>query len=402
MLAVAAESITTFLAFAGLGYYLLALWSARAFARHLRVPLPDSHPPVSILKPVKGLDPEMYASFASHCRQDYPGEYEILFGVSSLDDEAVPAIERLQAEFPTRSIRLLLCPAVLGANGKVSNLVQMLPHVRYGHLIINDGDIKVSPQYLRRIMAQFEAPQFPDRKKRPRQTQRRVGMVTTPYRGRAHNTLGSRMDALGIATDFIPGVLTARNLEHGIRFALGATLAISREALDAIGGLEPLVDYLADDYELGARVTRHGYEVALSGEVVETSVPPYTFRRFVEHQLRWARSTRDSRKLGYAGMAFTYGLPWAVLNVLCSGATLASIALLSLTLAARVALALAVGAGILRDRQVVRDLWLLLPRDLMALGIWVWSFAGNTVAWRGEHFSLKDGKLQRLAASDYL
>jgi len=393
MIATAAEFATTFLAFAGLGYYLLALWSARAFARNLRRSLPASYPPVSILKPVKGLDPEMYASFASHCLQDYPGEYEILFGVSGLDDEAVAAIERLQAEFPTRDIRLLLCPAKLGANGKVSNLAQMLPQVRYEHVLINDSDIKVSPRYLRRIMAQFEAPLQPGG---------RVGMVTAPYRGRSHNTIGSRMEALGIATDFMAGVLTARHLERGIHFGLGSTLAVSREALDAIGGLAPLVDYLADDYELGARVARAGYEVALSGEVVETSVPPYSFRHFLAHQLRWARSTRDSRKLGYAGLAFTYGLPWALLNVACSGASLASIALFSITLAARVALALAVGGGILGDRRVVWDLWLLLPRDLVALGIWVWSYSGNTVAWRGEHFSLKDGKLQRLAPSDSL
>jgi ceramide glucosyltransferase len=334
MLATVAKSITTALAFIGLGYYLLALWSARAFARHTRAPLPDSHPPVTILKPVKGLDPEMYASFASHCNQNYRGEYEILFGVSSLDDEAVAAIERLQTEFPNRSIRLLLCPASLGANGKVSNLIQMVPHVRHDYLVINDSDIKVSPGYLRSIMGEFKAPRRPDGL---------VGLVTVPYRGRAHGTLGSRMEALGIATDFIAGVLTARHIERGIHFGLGSTLAISREALDAIHGLEPLVDYLADDYELGVRVARAGYEVALSGEVVDTYVPAYDFRQFLAHQLRWARSTRDSRKLGYAGLVFTYGLPWALLNLLCSGLTAASVALLSLTLAARVALALAVG-----------------------------------------------------------
>jgi ceramide glucosyltransferase len=389
MLAIVVEAITTVLTLAGLGYYLLALWSARSFVRHLRLPLPQFHPPVSILKPVKGLDPGMYGSFVSHCQQQYAGEYEILFAVSSFEDPAVGAIERLQAEFPERSIRLVLCPESLGANGKVSNLVQALPHARYDFLLINDSDIQVSPHYLRNIMAHFESPHRKDG---------RVGMVTAPYRGRAHGTLGSRMEALGISTDFIPGVLTARTLEDGIHFALGSTLAISCEALNAIGGLAPLVDYLADDYELGVRVARSGFEVALSGEVVDTFVPAYTFRQFLAHQTRWARSTRDSRKLGYAGLAFTYGLPWAVFNLIASGASLTSVALLSLTLVARVALALAVGVGIVGDRQVLRDLWLLLPRDLVALGIWIWSFAGNTVAWRGEEFSLKDGKLHRMAA----
>jgi len=389
MLPIVVAAVTTILSLAGLGYYLLALWSARAFQRQLRRPLRDFQPGVSILKPVKGLDPEMYASFASHCQQQYQGPYEILFGVSSMADPAVTAIERLTAEFPQRTIRLVLCPQLLGANGKVSNLVQMLGSAQYDHILINDSDIKVSSQYLRRIMGCFHL---------PRHRGGRVGLVTALYRGHAHQTLGSRMEALGIATDFIAGVLTARQIEDGIRFGLGSTLAVSREALLAIGGLEPLVDYLADDYELGARVWRSGFEVALSGEVVETFLPAYRFSQFLAHQIRWSRSTRDSRKLGYTGMVFTYGLPWALCNLIASGASLSSIALLSLTLLARVALALAVGVGVLGDRQVLRDIFLLAPRDVVALGIWIWSFAGNTVAWRGQHFSLKDGKMSRLTA----
>lgn len=389
MLAATVAAITTILALSGLGYYVLVLWSVRGFQRSLRRPLPAYSPAVSILKPVKGLDPGMYESFASHCRQRYDGDYEILFGVNSPDDPAVAAVARLQAEFPGRAIRLVLCPEVLGTNGKVSNLVQLLPHARYGHLLINDSDIQVSPEYLARVMAQFAL---------PHRAGGCVGMVTAPYRGKEHGTLGSRMEALGIATDFIPGVLTARTIEGGIHFALGSTLAISREALEAIGGLLPLADYLADDFELGLRVTQAGYEVALSSEVVETFVPAYTFREFLAHQLRWARSTRDSRKLGYAGLIFTFGLPWALLNMVASGLSLDSLAIFSLMLVARVAVALAVGLGVLEDRQVLRDLWLLLPRDVVALGVWVWSFAANDVVWRGEVFALKDGKLHRLAA----
>jgi ceramide glucosyltransferase len=376
MLPIVVATVTTILSLAGLGYYLLALWSARAFQHHLRRPLPDFQPGVTILKPVKGLDPEMYASFASHCQQQYQGPYEILFGVSNLADPAVSAIEKLQAEFPQRAIRLVLCPELLGANGKVSNLVQMLGTAKYDYILINDSDIKVSPHYLRRIMGCFLL---------PKRRGGRVGLVTALYRGQAHGTIGSRMEALGIATD-------------GIRFGLGSTLAVSRQALEAIGGLEPLVDYLADDYELGARVWRSGFEVMLSGEVVETFLPAYRFRHFLAHQIRWSRSTRYSRKLGYTGLVFTYGLPWALCNLIASGASLSSIALLSLTLLARVALALAVGVGVLGDGQVLRDLWLLPARDIVALGIWIWSFAGNTVAWRGQHFSLKDGKMSRLTA----
>jgi len=381
MLAVILESITTILALCGLGFYLVALWSARAFVRRKRLDTVFFHPPVSILKPLKGFDHDMYASFASHCRQQYAGDYELLFGVSSMDDPSVVAIEQLKAEFPEHAIRLILCPEVLGANGKVSNLTQMVPHARYSHILINDSDIKVSPRYLEGVMSPFQDAS--------------VGMVTALYHGRAHGTPGSKMEALGIATDFTAGVLTARKLEGGIRFGLGSTLAMSREALDAIGGLAPLVDYLADDYELGARIAAKGYRVELSDEVVETTVPAYSFRQFLDHQLRWARGMRDARKRGYAGVIFTFGLPWAVLNLITAGGSLSSIALLSLVFAARVTLALAIGVGLLRDMQVLRDLWLLLPRDMVALGVWVWSYAGNTVTWRGQTFALKNGQLQQ-------
>lgn len=383
-LAFAVEIVTTVLTFTGLGYYLVALWSARNFQHSLRRSPPAFHPPVSILKPVKGLDPEMYASFASHCNQDYAGDYEILFGVSSMDDPAVAAIERLQAEYPERAIHLILCPESRGANGKVSNLTQILPHALFDYLIINDSDIKVSPHYLTHILAGFQMPERGGR----------VGMVTAAYRGRASKTLGSRMEALGISTDFIPGALTSRWLERGIRFGLGSTLGMSREALDAAGGLLPIVDYLADDFELGLRIAHAGFEVVLSGEVVDTFLPAYTFPQFLEHQLRWARSIRDSRKL-YAALVVTFGLPWAAANVIVSGLSLPSVALFSVTLAARVALALTVGVGILNDGQVLRDFWLLLPRDVVGLWVWLWSYASHTITWRGEEFRLRKGKLER-------
>jgi ceramide glucosyltransferase len=385
--------ITTVLAWAGIGYYLLALWSARAFVHSLRRQRPAFSPNVSILKPVKGLDENMYEAFASHCRQQYAGEYEILFGVGSPDDPAIQAIRQLQREFPAHVIRIIECPELLGPNGKVSNLVQILPHARYPYVIINDSDIVVSLHYLTSIMSGFAAATG---------EARAVGMVTAPYRGLAHGTrkkpptLGSRMEALGISTDFIAGVLTARRIEGGIHFGLGSTLAVSREALERSGGLAPLVDCLADDYELGVRIARAGFAVELAGEVVETGVPAYDFRGFLEHQLRWARSTRDSRRWGYTGLIFTFGLPWAFLNLIATGLSIESIALFVLALTVRVALALVVGVGILRDVQVLRDLWLLLPRDLIALALWCWSFATDEVTWRGQRFLLRRGRLTQL------
>lgn len=369
---------------------MAALWSARSFLRRRPAEPADFAPGVSMLKPLKGFDPGMYEAFASHCRQQYAGDYELLFGVSSLDDPAVPAVERLRSEFPERSIRLILCPEKLGLNGKISNVIQLATQARYDYLILNDSDIHVSPHYLSRILAPFA-------RKEPARSgvNKPVGLVTAPYRGIAHRTLGSKMEALGISTDFFPGVLTALMLDGEIRFGLGSTLAVSRSALAAAGGFESLVDSLADDYQLGLRIANAGYAVVLSREIVDTSVPPYSLAGFFAHQLRWARAVRDSRRLGYLGLIFTFGLPWAALNCVASGFGLPSLALLSLTAAARITVALAIGVGVLRDGQVLRDLWVLPLRDFCALWIWIWSFAGNTVTWRGETFSLKEGKLRK-------
>jgi ceramide glucosyltransferase len=349
-------------------------------------PLPEFFPSVSILKPVKGADPEMYGAFASHCSQDYPGEYEIVFGVQSMEDPAVEAVERLRQEFPERSIRIVLCADSLGTNGKVSNLVQMLAEAKFDHVLIDDSDIHVSRDYLRSVMASFA---WPSKSSRP------VGMVTALYRGRPHGTLGSRLEALGISTDFMAGVLTSRWLEKGTRFGLGSTLACTREALDAIGGLLPLVDHLADDYELGARIARAGFGVEIAREVVETSVPAYSFKQFWTHQLRWSRGIRDARPLGHLGLAVTFGVPWALANLVASAGSLDSIALLSCMVCVRVAVALIVGVAIVGDSNVLGDLWLLPLRDCVALAVWLWSYAGDSVMWRGERFRLRKGKLVR-------
>ncbi len=385
MLATVVEVVTALCALAGVAYLVLALWGARGFVHFWHGRKPDGFAPdVSILKPVKGVDPRMYAGLASHCSQQYAGSFELVFGVSSLDDPAVAEIERLRAEFPDCAIRLVECRERLGTSGKVSNLVQMLREARYEHVLINDSDILVSPRYLTRVMACF--------------ADATVGLVTAPYIGRTAEsrparTVWSRLEALGISTDFFPGVLAARQLEGGIRFGLGSTLATSKTVLAKAGGLEPLVEYLADDYELGERIATAGYRVELCPEVVETTVPAYNFRGFRDHQLRWARSTRDSRKLGYIGLGITYALPWALMTCVASGFALWSFSLLSVVALARVAVALSVGVGILRDGQVLRDLWLLPLRDFFGLWFWAWSFAGDTVIWRGELFRLRDGRI---------
>jgi ceramide glucosyltransferase len=365
-------------------YYILCLWSARTFLREKKADAgarPQMLPPVSILKPLKGADPDIYESFRRHCLQDYP-EYEIIFGVSDPDDPAVASVQQLQREFPERSIRLVVSPNKLGANVKVSNLEQMLPWARYQHLLVNDSDIRVEPDYLRRVMAPL--------------TDERVGMVTCLYRGLPASTLGSHLESLGISTDFCAGVLLARQLEGGLRFGLGSTLAFRRSDLERIGSFKSIVDFLADDYELGRRIAGLGLQVVLSNVVVETHLPAYDLRGFWSHQLRWARGVRDSRAGGYIGLVSTYGLMWGLFALIAGGAALWSWAVLGATALLRLAVALVVGNGVLDDRRLLGSLWLLPVRDLVAVAVWIASFAGHTVTWRGDRFELRKGRLIRL------
>jgi ceramide glucosyltransferase len=390
-LAQSVEALTTVLAVAGMGYFLAAMVAARVFVDLRRRRLPAFAPDVTILKSLKGLDPGMLDAFRCHCLQSYAGEYELLFGVPSLEDPAVEAVRKLISEFPERAIRLIECPARLGTNGKVSTLAQLAIQARYDYLLVNDSDITVGLRYLERVMACFGPPQPTAHGK----TAKPVGLVTALYRGRAHETLASQFEALGIATDFMAGVLLSRLIEGGLSYGLGSTLAVSREALDRIGGFLTLVDHLADDYELGARVARAGYGVALSAEVVETSIPAYDWRGFADHQLRWARTVRDASPWGYMGLVFTHGLCWALLNVLASGLSPLSVWLLGMSFFLRLTLAMMVGAQVLGDHQVLPSLWLLPLRDVVAMGVWLAGLAGHTIVWRGERFELKDGKLHR-------
>ncbi len=374
--------VAGFLALCGCGYYVLCIWSAYAFLRDCARRQPQSFtPPVSFLKPLRGADREMYEAFRSHCQQDYP-EFEIIFGVSVEDDPAIALVERLKQEFPTRRIELIFCRDTLGANIKVSNLAQMLPHARYDHLLINDSDIRIAPDHLRRVVSPLSHP--------------KAGMVTTLYRGAAGHTLGSRLEALGISTDFAAGVLAARVVDGGIHFGLGSTLAIKRDALRAIGGFAPLLDYLADDYELGNRIARAGYEVILSDDVVDTFLPDYRFADYWRHQLRWMRGIRASRGWGYLGLLLTFGLPFALIAAIITHGAPWSVALLGVTALTRFAMAYTTAIRVMRDHKIVRHFWLIPLRDVFALAIWAAAYSSNTIVWRGDEFSLKNGKLARV------
>jgi ceramide glucosyltransferase len=369
------------LALAGAAYFALCVWAARRFRRqHVSPARVDFEPPVSLMKSLKGLDPHMYEAFRSHCLFDY-AEYELLFGVNDPNEPAIELVERLRQEFPHRQIRVIQCPQSLGLNGKVSTLAQVLPQAKYEHILINDSDIVAPRDYLRRVMTAFAGD--------------RIGMVTTLYRGLAGKTIPSRIEALGLSTDFMGGVLVAREME-GVRFALGATIATTKSVLREIGGLEALVDTLGDDYELGARTAAAGYNVELADVVVETAIPDYTFGELWTHQMRWARNVRDRRPAQYIGLIVTFGLAWGILAVLAAPGKWWTWGALAVMAAFRVIAAVTIGRSVLDDPSVLRDLWLLPLRDFLALGVWVASFTGNEIEWRGMKFRVRKGKLEQV------
>jgi len=377
-----AAAVCALLALAGAAYYLLCVWAVWKFCReNKRVRAAQFAPPVSVLKSLKGLDPHMYAAFRSHCVFDYD-EYELLFGASDLSEPALALVRRLQQEFPQRQIRILHCPKSLGMNGKVSTLAQMVPEAKYEHILINDSDIVAPPDYLQRVMSAL--------------ADEGVGLVTSLYRGHAGRSVPSRLEALGLSTDFMGGVLVAREMEGGVKFALGATMAISKSVLREIGGLEALADYLGDDYELGARTAAAGYKVELADVVVETALPDYTIAQFWSHQMRWARNVKDRRAAQYFGLVVTFGLAWGVFGVVLAPVSWWRWAALAVVAVSRFVAALAIGRGVLEDPYVRRDLWLVPVRDFAALLVWLASFGRNTVEWRGIRFRVRDGKLKPL------
>ena len=365
-------------------FYLLSTLGLAGFLSDTRKklkqpPLPASQlPPISILKPLKGVDPEIWESFCSHCEQDYP-QFQLIFGVSDAADPAIEVVRKLQAKYPNIPIELIVCDRVLGANIKVSNLVQMLPTARHEVLLVNDSYIRVPADYLRKVTAPLVDPS--------------VGLVTCLYRGVAVPTLGSRLEAVGISTDFVPGVLSALFLEKGLHFGLGSTLAFRRRDLEAIGGFEAFLDYLADDYELGRRIAATGKRVELGAATVTTFLPAYTLGEFFRHQLRWSRTIRDARRWGYAGLLFTFGMPWALVTLLAAHGAAGAWILLGMTIAARLTVGIGTAVLVLNDEPVIRNIVLLPLRDLIAPLVWAAGFMGNRIHWRGEVFNLKDGRL---------
>jgi len=371
------------LAVAPFGFYLLSIWSAVSFFRRREPPADDSFaPPISILKPCRGLDREIYENFASFCRQDHP-QYEILFAVAGRQDPVVPVIERVMREFPSVPIRLLDNIPAVGANGKVNKLVRLAAEARYDLLVINDSDVRVRPDYLRRVVEPFRDP--------------RVGAATAMYRAETEGSLGADLEAVGITSEFQAGVLSAWRLE-GVKFALGATMACTRKALDAIGGFEALADYHSDDYELGSRIAARGYRVELLRDPVTLVHGRQTFGEFAAHQLRWALTTRFARPGGHFGLLLTFGLPWSLVAAAIAPAPWIAAAYLAGYLVLRMAAAWTVGVWGLGDSLLRRRMWLVPLRDATGFVTWVASYFWTRIEWRGSAFHVVDGKLIPLDA----
>jgi ceramide glucosyltransferase len=360
-------------------YYLAAIYSAWRHFRTARQPTGDFMPAVSVLKPVRGLDPASYENFASFCRQDY-GDYEIVFAVADEDDPAIEIIRRLIADFPRRSIRLLIGAPNLGPSSKVNKLCRLAREARHDLLVISDSDIRVAPDYLRSVVAPFRDP--------------RVGAVTCLYVGLTNGTTAGELEALGIA-DFAAGVLTAWQLQ-GMRFALGATMATTRQRLHDIGGFEALVTYCADDYQLGRRIAERGYVIELPTHVVESECAVRTLREYLRHQLRWAITIRQSRPWGYAGLLLTHGQLWAAAAVSAVPTAGVAVWYVGAYVSLRLLMAWSVARWGLGGR-VARNWWLLPVRDTLGVAVWCAALFMNHIRWRGREFVLTKGRLVPVA-----
>jgi ceramide glucosyltransferase len=372
------------LAAAPLAYYVAASVAAWSFFRRERAKtLGNFTPPVSLLKPVRGVDFGSYQNFASFCRLDYP-EYEILFGVNDDADPAVPLIHRLMAEFPQRKLRLLVGSEELGTNRKVNKLARLAREARHDVLALTDGDVRVGPRYLREVVAPF--------------ANEKVGAATSFYRGVAKNNLGAELEAVGAASDFFAGVLMANWME-GISFALGASIITTKHWLAKIGGFEAIADMHSDDYELGHRIAEAGGQVVLSRETVWTMYPAQTARGFWQHQVRWARTVRLCRPLSFTGLIFTHGLPWALLAALIAPTPWIAAAYLLAYLVLRLTMAWTVGVWGVGDEVLRRKLWLVPFRDGIYFLVWLASFGSNRIYWGGEQYSMRKGQLVSAGAS---
>jgi ceramide glucosyltransferase len=363
-----------------LAYALISLWCVNSYFGRRKATSGELLP-VTILKPVKGVDAGSLDNFRSFCRQDHPC-YQIVFAVASADDPVLPIIRQLMDEFPEQDIDLVIDARIYGPNYKVCNLINAFPKARHDILIVCDSDIRVDNNYLSEVVALFADPQ--------------VGLVTSLYRSSGVSG-ASVLEALGFTAEMIPNVMVALKLE-GLSFALGASMAVRREALAAIGGFEALVDYLADDYQLGNKVHKAGYRLELSDCFVESVMHCESLATILSRQLRWSRTMRVSRTAGYLASGITQPFVGVLLSVF------AGLALDSLGYAfwatcilycIRSIVVMTFSRRYVKDGLLPRFIWLLPLRDLFSFMTWVLAFTGNRVTWRGHRYVVRPGGLMQ-------
>lgn len=355
-------------------YTLIALIAVLVW-RLFRRQTPGTSHPVSILKPLYGDEAGLYENLRSFCVQDYP-EYQVVFGVHNEQDPALQVVQRLRRELPHCDIDCVIDPTRHGSNHKVSTLINILPRARHEWLVLADSDIHVGPDYLRRVTAPLAQPQ--------------TGIVTCLYRGRPLGGLWSRLGALFINDWFTPTVLVAR-LFGSSGFGFGATIALRRKTLTAIGGFQALANHLADDYRLGELTRDHGLQTVLSDYIVETSVTESSAAELLRHELRWLRTIRAIQPAGYLLMFITFGLPLMLLIALLPSARSMALSLLVITLAARTVLHCCVeNRGSLGGGSALLTLLLLPLRDVFSLCVWAISFTSRRVSWAGHEFTVAE------------
>ena len=360
-------------------YYAIAMVAAAKFFRRKTERPGNFFPPVSILKPIRGLDRDAYENFASFCRQDYP-EFEILFCVSDPQEPAMPVLLRLIRDFPARKIRVYVGADPLGASDKVNKLCRMAREAKNEILIVSDSDVCVEPGFLAAAAAPFADPS--------------VGGVTCLYRGLTDDSLAANLEALGNSADFAPGVLVAWLLGgKRLNFMLGAVMATTKKQLAEIGGFESLVDYFCDDYELGNRIATRSRRVELIRTPVDIVYPHESLGEAFEHQVRWNLSIRFSRPAGHLGLLFTHGLPWAILGLALAHSWAGMFFFVGGYALLRYEVALGTGARGMRDPLIRRKLWMLPVRDAFAFLVWLASFFPRRIRWRDREFWVREKRL---------
>lgn len=344
-------------------------------------------PAVTLLKPLHGLEPEMEAKLESFFRQDYP-EFEIVFGARDADDSALAVVRRLQMRYPHVRVKIEYSGRPAKPNAKVYLLSKMMGAAANDYLVISDSDVRVGPDYLREVVRPLLDPA--------------VGLVTCVYRGISTGTIWSRLEALGMSVEMTSGVLVADLLE-GMKFALGPTMAVRREVLEAVAQWSDLADYCADDYVLGDSVYRSGMKVVLSHYVIDHFANNRGWKDSILHQVRWAKSTRFSRPWGHPATVLTFAMPFGLLGMAVAffaGRPQLAIALIAWALLNRIILAVVTGWGCLGDRSSLIYSWLYPVRDFMGFLFWASSFLGREIVWRAERYRLEyGGKMARSEAS---